>query len=39
MMERFDISAQEAFTMLVESSQQSNLKLRDVARWLTDHTG
>ena len=33
--ERFTISDDAAFTMLVESSQTTNLKLRDVARWLT----
>lgn len=37
LMERFDITDHEAFTMLVESSQQTNLKLREVARWLTGH--
>jgi len=37
LMERFDITDRAAFTMLVESSQQTNLKLRDVARWLTGH--
>lgn len=33
--ERFTLSDDAAFTMLVESSQTTNLKLRDVARWLT----
>lgn len=34
LMERFDIGASPAFAMLVESSQQTNMKLVDVARWL-----
>ena len=33
--ERFAVSDEAAFAMLVESSQTTNLKLRDVARWLT----
>lgn len=34
LMERFDVGPERAFAMLVESSQQTNLKLVDVARWL-----
>jgi len=37
LMERFDITDHEAFTMLVESSQRTNLKLREVAHWLAGH--
>jgi transcriptional regulator with GAF, ATPase, and Fis domain len=36
LMERFGIDPQRAFGMLVESSQQTNMKLVDVARWLVD---
>jgi hypothetical protein len=35
LMERFGLSDQAAFEMLVTSSQKTNLKLVDVARWLT----
>ena len=34
LMERFGVDETEAFQMLVESSQSTNLKLVDVARWL-----
>jgi ANTAR domain-containing protein/GAF domain-containing protein len=34
LMERFGVDENEAFRMLVESSQSTNLKLVDVARWL-----
>jgi hypothetical protein len=34
LMERFGVEEAEAFEMLVESSQSTNLKLVDVARWL-----
>jgi hypothetical protein len=34
LMERFGIDPDEAFQMLVRSSQQTNLKLVDVAQWL-----
>jgi hypothetical protein len=34
LMERFSVDETEAFQMLVESSQTTNLKLIDVARWL-----
>ncbi|GAA4778587.1 GAF and ANTAR domain-containing protein [Actinomycetospora chlora] len=34
LMERFSVDETEAFRMLVESSQGTNLKLVDVARWL-----
>ncbi|GAA4926009.1 ANTAR domain-containing protein [Actinomycetospora succinea] len=34
LMERFVVDETEAFQMLVESSQSTNLKLVDVARWL-----
>ncbi len=37
LMERFGIGEAEAFTMLIRSSQETNMKLADVARWLTDH--
>jgi hypothetical protein len=33
-MERSDLDATEAFALLIESSQETNLKLVDVARWL-----
>jgi transcriptional regulator with GAF, ATPase, and Fis domain len=36
LMERFGIGQQQAFSMLVESSQNTNLKLVRVAEWLTD---
>lgn len=38
LMERFGLDAQEAFSLLVESSQQTNMKLRAVAQWLTGST-
>ena len=34
LMERFDIDDEAAFQMLVKSSQDTNLKLTEVARWL-----
>ena len=34
LMERFKIGQDKAFAMLVESSQHTNMKLVDVARWL-----
>lgn len=34
LMERFTVTAEEAFEMLVRSSQDTNIKLVDVARWL-----
>lgn len=34
LMERFTLDEEEAFAMLVESSQNTNMKLVDVARWL-----
>ena len=36
LVERFGIGQEEAFSMLVESSQQTNIKLVEVARWLVD---
>jgi ANTAR domain/GAF domain len=39
LMERFDVSADHAFQMLVRSSQDTNLKLADVARWLVGERG
>lgn len=36
LMERFDIGPAQAFAMLVESSQQTNMKLVDVATWLVE---
>lgn len=38
LMERYKIDAQEAFRMLVVASQHTNIKLRQVAEYLT-HTG
>ncbi|MEJ2863565.1 GAF and ANTAR domain-containing protein [Actinomycetospora flava] len=35
LMERFGIGQQQAFSMLVESSQHTNMKLVKVAEWLT----
>lgn len=35
LMERFGLDAEQAFGMLVRSSQETNLKLVAVARWLT----
>ncbi|WIX76711.1 GAF and ANTAR domain-containing protein [Amycolatopsis carbonis] len=37
LMERHDLDAVQAFRMLVESSQASNMKLHEVAAWLVDH--
>lgn len=39
LMERFGITQDQAFSMLVESSQHTNMKLVDVATWLTDEVG
>jgi len=36
LMERFTVDDEEAFQMLVHSSQDTNTKLVDVARWLRD---
>ncbi|WP_433787593.1 GAF and ANTAR domain-containing protein [Actinomycetospora sp. CA-101289] len=36
LMERFGVDESEAFRLLVESSQSTNLKLVDVARWLAN---
>jgi hypothetical protein len=38
LMERFGIDRNEAFDMLVKSSQDTNLKLTAVAAWLVDET-
>ncbi|MDD7939177.1 ANTAR domain-containing protein [Actinomycetospora lutea] len=38
LMERFAVDGAEAFAMLVRSSQDTNMKLNDVARWLVDET-
>jgi hypothetical protein len=35
LMERFGVEGDQAFQMLVRSSQDTNIKLADVARWLT----
>jgi transcriptional regulator with GAF, ATPase, and Fis domain len=35
LMERFGVDAEQAFALLVQSSQQANMKLLAVARWLT----
>ncbi|MGV9365568.1 GAF and ANTAR domain-containing protein [Amycolatopsis sp. NPDC003731] len=37
LMERHDLGPADAFRMLVESSQQTNLKLHQVAAWLVEH--
>jgi hypothetical protein len=39
LMERFSLDDEAAFRMLVKSSQDTNMKLTDVARWLTSETG
>lgn len=36
LMERYKVSAHEAFGRLVQASQHTNVKLRDVAQWLVD---
>ena len=36
LMERFHLTEGQAFDMLVSSSQETNVKLADVARWLTE---
>jgi hypothetical protein len=36
LMERFGVDAGQAFEMLIASSQQTNIKLVDVAHWLTE---
>lgn len=38
LIERFAVSEEQAFAMLVRSSQDTNLKLRDVADWLVGDT-
>ncbi len=38
LMERFGLNAEEAFSRLVNSSQQTNIKLVEVARWLAGRT-
>ncbi|MBW0104377.1 GAF and ANTAR domain-containing protein [Pseudonocardia sp. KRD291] len=39
LMERFDVDGDQAFQMLVRSSQDTNVKLVDVARWLVTERG
>lgn len=39
LMERFGIDAEQAFNMLARSSQETNMKLTAVARWLTGSQG
>ena len=39
LMERFDVDDDQAFQMLVRSSQDTNMKLTAVARWLTSGEG
>lgn len=39
LMERFALDAGEAFNLLVKSSQDTNMKVIDVAGWLTDNPG
>jgi hypothetical protein len=36
LMERYRVNSEQAFRMLVSSSQNTNIKLVDVARWLTE---
>jgi hypothetical protein len=36
LMERFRVNSEQAFRMLVSSSQHTNIKLVEVARWLTE---
>jgi hypothetical protein len=38
-MERFAVEGDQAFQMLVHSSRNTNVKLVDVARWLTTGAG
>jgi hypothetical protein len=38
LVERFGVDSERAFSMLVDSSQNTNMKLVDVARWLVDET-
>lgn len=37
LMERFRLDDEKAFAMLVRGSQETNMKLIDVARWLTNN--
>ncbi len=37
LMQRHDLEPEQAFHMLVSSSQNANMKLRDVAAWLVEH--
>lgn len=39
LMERFGVSADDAFELMVQSSQQTQVKLVEVARWLTGTVG
>ncbi|MGD9989538.1 GAF and ANTAR domain-containing protein [Pseudonocardia sp.] len=39
LMERFGVDGEQAFQMLVHSSQDTNIKLADVARWLATGAG
>ena len=39
LMGRFKVDDEDAFKMLVKSSQDTNMKLTDVARWLTSEVG
>jgi hypothetical protein len=39
LVERFGVDADRAFAMLVDSSQNTNMKLTDVARWLVEDSG
>jgi hypothetical protein len=39
LMERFSLDDESAFRMLVKSSQDTNIKLTEVARWLAGETG
>jgi hypothetical protein len=35
-MERFRVNSEQAFRIFVNSSQRTNIKLVEVARWLTE---
>jgi AmiR/NasT family two-component response regulator len=39
LMERHDLDPVQAFRMLVESSQATQMKLHQVATWLVEHRG
>lgn len=37
LMQRYGVNSGQAFRMLVDSSQHTNMKLRQVAAWLVEH--